>query len=151
MNEIEKQIEEMARKISYAINNECKLNNGKRCEDCSYNNSGDWECQNRMIASYLYGEGYRNCKDKVVRRDKDIVKNLKREIEFWKCRSDQKNQILERFVKRESDRLRISRKETARDIFAKLKGYYHPPSNTIIIDINDFYEMVKEYGMEVQE
>lgn len=115
MNE-NKEIEEMAKKIDYAINNECKLNNGKTCEDCSYNNSGDWECQNRMMASYLYGEGYRNCKDKVVLA-KEEYEELRQE------RSDYITELQE--THNENCRLRIElediRKETAREILERGK------------------------------
>lgn len=43
---------------------------------------------------------------------------------------------------------RQERKETAREIFAKLQGYYHPPSNTIIIDTDEFYKLAKQYDVE---
>lgn len=42
------------------------------------------------------------------------------------------------------------RKETAMEIFAKLQGYYHPPSDTIIIDTDEFYRLAEQYGLEVK-
>jgi hypothetical protein len=158
MNEIEqKEIEEMARVMA-----ECE----KTCDECfaeyeklftqPIQNRGN-HCQAIEYCTKLYNAGYRNCKDEMVCRDKDIVKNLKREIEFWKCRSDQKNQILERFAKRESDRLSISRKETAREILTlvKQKSWCYQEDEdekpwTYSITVTQLKEIAKQYGVEVE-
>lgn len=62
----EKAIEEMAKSREYGINNECKLNNGKTCEGCEFDNKGDWHCQSLMIATHLYGEKYQKIDTNVV-------------------------------------------------------------------------------------
>ena len=60
---MDEKIKEMAKAIEYAINNDCKLNNGKSCEDCIFDNNGDWNCQNILVATHLFGENYRKESD----------------------------------------------------------------------------------------
>lgn len=60
---MDEKIEEMAKAIEYAINNNCKLNNGKSCGDCIFDNNGDWNCQNILVATHLFDENYRKESD----------------------------------------------------------------------------------------
>lgn len=46
-------------------------------------------------------------------------------------------------------KIKRAKQKNAREILAKLREYYHPPSNTIIIDKIEFDEIVKAYGVEV--
>ena len=70
---MDEKIEEMAKAIEYAINNDCKLNNGKSCGDCIFDNNGDWNCQNILVATHLFGENYRKESDTA----KDFAKTIK--------------------------------------------------------------------------
>lgn len=141
MNE-NREIEEMARKIDYAINHECKLNNGESCEDCQYDNNGDWNCQSQMMATYLQGEGYRNCKDKVVLDEEEYVENDRLMKLLEEKRLDELKSIHKIFDK--------VRKETAKEIFQKLIGYTIEEDGwTWCISKENIEEIIKQYGVEL--
>ena len=74
---MDEKIEEMAKAIEYAINNNCKLNNGKSCGDCIFDNNGDWNCQNILVATHLFGENYRKERD-TAKEICDLI------LEYWK-------------------------------------------------------------------
>ena len=61
MNDKEKQIEEMAKDVHYAITKECKLNTVGNCNDCEFNvpeNDGI-HCQNYLVSKILAQLNYR--------------------------------------------------------------------------------------------
>jgi hypothetical protein len=177
MNEIEnKQIEEMARKIDYAINNECKLNNGGTCGDCLFDNKGDWNCQSKMMASFLHGEGYRNVKDKVV-LDKEEWEVLHNDYakSLYNARQDERKKMqeengqlrlenndleaennklkeeLRKASELKAETIKLAKQETAREILAKIKEYAIK-CNALIWHVytDDIEEIAEEYGVEVE-
>jgi hypothetical protein len=90
----------------------------------------------------IYGNHY--CEDCYIEKCKYDVMNMRDTILINKELLKRELQYLEEQTRK------YTRKETAREILAKLQGYYHQPSDTIILDINDFYEIAKEYGVEVE-
>lgn len=86
-------------------------------------------CHAIEYSATLYNAGYRNVKDKVVLSKKEYQNDF----------SSQFNKGYEK-----------GSKETAKEILAKAQVYYHQPSDTIILGINDFYEIAKEYGVGVE-
>lgn len=125
-----KEIEEMAKAMAG-----CE----KTCDECfaeyerlftqPIQNKGN-HCHAIEYCSKLYNAGYRNVKDKVVLSKKEYQNDF----------SSQFNKGYEK-----------GSKETAKEILAKAQVYYHQPSDTIILGINDFYEIAKEYGVEIKE
>lgn len=79
---MDEKIEEMAKAIEYAINNDCKLNNGKSCGDCIFDNNGDWNCQNILVATHLFGENYRKERDTAREILTDIITGF---VFSWKA------------------------------------------------------------------
>jgi hypothetical protein len=121
MNDKEKQIEEMAREIQKSV------------DGCA----NYWA---KLIATYLYEQGYRNCKDKVV-LDKEEYDELRQE------RSDYITELQE--THNENCKLRIElediRKETAREIIEYLRDDGRKYEMWYLIS-----KLRKQYGVEVE-
>lgn len=93
------------------------------------------------IATALHNAGYRNCKDKVVltRAEYNDLKGLEERFDDYLIKE-----------------IKETRKETAREIFAKLQGIgkLHTEfdwNDYLEIDVDDFYKLAKQYGVEVEE
>lgn len=151
----QEQIEEMANDIEYAIDNECKLNNGKSCEDCVFDNKGDWYCQSLMTATHLYAEGYRKIdKDSVVlsreeyeKVDKEII-NKSTYDTIWKAGYNAYEKTIGECVAE-------ARKETAEKYHKAMRKVIHERdyiggyAEIGLQEEND--EIAKQFGVEIKE
>lgn len=136
------EVEELAKDIDYAINNKCKLNNGKSCEDCVYDNNGDWKCQNMMVATHLYGENYRKIPENAV-----VLTGEEREEFNELYRSAL--QRAEKWEKLCGIKIKETRKETAEKFAERLKEKYADYSDCDNIYFDrlraDIDEIAKEF------
>lgn len=142
----DKIIEEMAKAIEFAINNECKLNNGKTCEECKFDNQGDWSCQNIMVATHLHGEGYRKIPEDFITVSEFEYKDLKYRLN----RAMQYNSLLQKEIDELKEELSTcveiknqARKETAKQIYITGKYYYNKHCSKDVA-LNRFADWIKE-------
>ena len=106
MNEIEKEIEEMARCIAFELcpKRHAHANWGEKAQCYSDNNFTECK-QIKNVVDKLYNAGYRNCKDKVVLSKEELnmlIGNIEKSSEI------------------KAEELEKVRKETAREIIEML-------------------------------
>lgn len=141
MNEIEKQIEEMAK----VLDEEFAL--------CGIDSCKDKKCSH-CYANHLVEAGYRNVKDKVVlsREEYEKLKAMADiNIDIVNLKSKVQEALnfnpIEDIIKTEQ----IARKETAKEIFQKLIGYTIEEDGwTWCISKENIEEIIKQYGVEVE-
>ena len=167
MNEIEKEIEEMAREIAKRdcyLFEKCPKEPKHNC--LSQDTSIMIESSKPYItfATWLFNAGYRNCKVKVV-LDKEEYEEIKRTL--YKTNEFYGNLILENQMLK--DKLENKSKETAREIVEKIYNFI-PKRETTDIEIkvssledvnkavltlyqaykNKVKDLAKQYGVEVE-
>jgi len=119
----QKQIEEMAKVIRPILENRIDI--------------GFIPDLDKPIAEEIYNTGCRIIPEGAVVLTEDCHKALVQVYEDWRERCT--GVVYE------------ARKETAREIFELLQECSHQASDTIILDIDDFYKIAKCYEVEVEE
>jgi hypothetical protein len=146
MNEIEKEIEEMARIIKTAN----EINCIRTCDNCEYY-ADDIKCISFGQAIALYNAGYRNIKDKVVLSKEE----QERILNATEKRIKQLKKELKQASELKAETIRLTKQETARDIIEMLT----PPCENcdenwhkgcLCLRAKIAEKIAKQYGVEVE-
>lgn len=156
----EKMIEEMA---------QCMANCEITCDECFEQvesvmtmkiKQRENHCQAYKFAKTLFSAGYRNCKDKVVLTKEEYEMLLGAQIQLERKHIDLKvhNDICMYENETLKQELVIARKETAREVIAKIIWYAvkhikgrNKDECFIEISFEKIDEIAKEYGVEIEE